>query len=58
MDAWEKAHAALPAALPTWYEILTEQLGREVQDALEWADLGPAEIAVAGDAMLIELLAR
>ena len=56
--AWQPPAGALPAAPPTWYEILTERLGREVQDALEWADLRPAEIAVTGDAMLIELLAR
>jgi hypothetical protein len=49
---------ALPAAPPSWYAVVTERLGRKVLDKLEYADLGPAEVAVAVDAQLLELLAR
>ena len=54
---WQPSADALPTAPPFWYAVVTERLGRKVLDKLEWADLGPAEIAVADDAMLIELLA-
>ena len=55
---WQPPVVALPAAPPSWYAVVTERLGRKVLDKLEYADLGPAEVAVAVDAQMLDLLAR